>query len=123
MARTLMTEAQERAHWAGHIQLCSHSGQSVAGYCRNSGLCVIQFRAWRRRLRYEARKQATSGAAPALIPLSVTTARADPCSKPQAASGVTIRLASGVAIEVAPEFETATLRAVVQALGDCDVLA
>ena len=39
------------AKWRGLISEQSRSGQSVAAFCRERGLCASQFFAWKKRLR------------------------------------------------------------------------
>lgn len=124
MAKSTISKAEKgRTYWQRHVALWQASGQRIELYCADAGLCVKQFRAWRQRLRAETKKQTTTqrpktAPAPALIALKVR----EPLEPSTSHSGITIRLATGVGIEVAPRFDAPTLRAVVATLGGDDVL-
>ena len=111
--------ADQRRYWQQHIEQWRRSGQRASAYCREAGLCTKQFTAWRQRLRREG-WQPPSDPAPTLIALEVRSEseRAEPAAAP-----ITIRLASGLGVEVQAGFDVVTLQAVVKALGSADVRA
>ena len=119
---TKLTGEDQRAYWQRQVALWRSSGQSAPVYCREAGLCEKQFRAWYHRLRREAAK-GLSGERPTLIPVEVRASTPTPAATPTAGSGITLRLACGVGIDVAVGFDAPTLQAVVQALESGDVLA
>ena len=109
--------AEQRRFWQRHVAQWSQSGQKAKAYCREAGICPNQFTAWRQRLRREG-WQPPVGQVATLIPLEVHSGGELPAAAP---APITIRLASGVGIEVSAGFEAATLQAVLQALGAGDV--
>lgn len=111
--------AEQRRYWQQHIEHWSRRDQSVSAYCREAGLCPKQFRAWRQRLRREG-WQPSATPPPKLIALEVRprTELTEPAATP-----ITIRLASGLGVEVHAGFDVPTLQAVVKALGPADVRA
>lgn len=113
--------AEQRRFWQRHVAQWSQSGQKVKVYCRAAGVCPKQFTAWRQRLRREGWEPPV-GQAPTLIPLEVRSRLGAPLAAPVPAP-ITIRLASGVGIEVSAGFDASTLQAVLQALGAGDVRA
>ena len=119
--KTKLTGEDQRAYRQQHMALWRASGQSAPAYCREAGLCEKQFRAWCQRLRREE-ANGPSGERSPLIPVEVRT-RPPVAARPPAGSGITLRLACGVAIEVAAGFDAATLSAVVQTLESGNVLA
>jgi transposase-like protein len=118
MSRSSQSIAEQRRFWQRYVAQWSQSGQQVKVYCRAAGICPKQFTAWRQRLRREG-WQPPVGQAATLIPLEVRSSD-EPAAAP---APITIRLASGVGIEVSTGFEAATLQAVLQALGAGDVRA
>ena len=111
--------AEQRRYWQQHIEQWSGRDQSVSAYCAEAGLCTKQFTAWRQRLRREG-WQPPGDPAPTLVALEV-----HPSTEPAApaAAPITIRLASGLGVEVHAGFDVPTLQAVVKALGSADVRA
>ncbi len=111
--------AEQRRYWQQHIEQWSGRDQSVSAYCAEAGLCPKQFRAWRQRLR-RAGWQPSATPAPTLIALEVQprTEPAEPMALP-----ITIRLASGLGVEVHAGFDVPTLQAVVKALEAVNVRA
>lgn len=109
--------AEQRRFWQDHLTKWSQSDQKVQAYYREAGVCPKQFTAWRQRLRREGWHPPV-GQAATLIPLEVR-----PSIEPSAPAPITIRLASGVGIEVSAGFDAPTLQAVLQALGEGDVRA
>lgn len=121
MSKPGVSSVEQRLYWQRHVAMWQSSGERIEVYCQQARLCVKQFRAWRQRFRQEHR-QPHSHAGPTLIPIEVNPSTA-PSSATPATSGITIRLATGVAIEVSPDFDAPTLVAVMQALGSDHVLA
>ena len=119
MSSSSQSIAEQRRFWQRHVAQWSQSGQKVKVYCRAAGICPKQFTAWRQRLRREGWQPPVEQAT-TLIPLEVRSSLEPPVAAP---APITIRLASGVGIEVSAGFEAATLQAVLQALGAGDVRA
>lgn len=110
--------AEQRRYWQQHIEHWSCRDRSVSAYCAEAGLCPKQFRAWRQRLRREG-WQPPATPPPTLIALEVRS-DAEPA---EPAAAITIRLASGLGVEVHAGFDVVTLQAVVKALEAVDVRA
>ncbi len=117
MSSSTQSIEEQRRFWQEHLTKWSQSAQKVPAYCRTAGVCPKQFTAWRQRLRREG-WQPPVGQAATLIPLEVR-----PRPEASNSSPITIRLASGVGIEVSAGFDAPTLQAVLQALGEGDVRA
>jgi hypothetical protein len=96
------------AKWSALISEQGRSGQSVAAFCRERGLCAPYFFAWKKRL-----SQATAGQF-----VEVRVAGARQAAQPTAAHSraIEIRLGSGRSVFVEPGFEAAHLRAVLAVL-------
>jgi len=96
------------AKWRGLISEQGRSGQSVAAFCRERGLCAPQFFAWKKRLR-----QAPAGQFVEVqlvgtqepVPVAAAHSRA-----------IEIRLGSGRRVFVEPGFDADHLRALLAAL-------
>jgi transposase-like protein len=91
------------AKWHGLIAEQKQSGQSVAAFCRERGLCAPHFFAWKKRLSEEATNP--------FVAVEVVSAGQRAPSR-----AVEIRLAGGRRVMVEPGFDAAHLRAVVEAL-------
>lgn len=61
------------SHWVSHIEAWQRSGQSQASYCRQQGINHRTFAA-----RLSDYRKSQSDAAPALIPVQVTTPMTEP---------------------------------------------
>lgn len=96
---------EARAKWRGLVTEQAGSGQSVAAFCRDRGLPVSQFFAWKKRLRQ---------AAEPFVEVQVVGAPAQPATAQSRA--IEIRLADGCRIFVEPGFDAGHLRAVLAAL-------
>ena len=101
---------KELAHqWQQRLHDCAQSGRSVVDWCYYNKVTVPQYYYWKRRLAAQAPASPTTTA---LVPVALL--ETDPPLAPSA-TGVSLRLA-GTTIEVAHDFDPATLRAVVVAL-------
>lgn len=96
--------ADRYAHWEGIMVDQEASGLSGAAYCREHGLKIWQFYAWRRRLRN--RRAAEKG----FVPLCFNEDRSE--------VGSGVRLVVGtVRIEVGVGFDESVLSGVLRVLG------
>jgi hypothetical protein len=120
MGSSSQSIAEQRRFWQRHVVQWSQSGQKVKAYCRAAGVCAKQFTAWRQRLRREG-WQPPPAPGVTLLPVEVHAPAAP--LPPAPAPPITIRLSSGVGIEVGAGFDAPTLQAVLQALGAGDVRA
>lgn len=94
---------QRCRQWETRIARWRASGVSMAAYCRQHELSYAAFVWWRRRL-----GQTITPASPlTLIPVVATTSRG---------GAITIRLPSGIGIEIEPGFDAVVLSALVRAL-------
>ena len=91
------------ARWRGVVSEQEHSGQSVAAFCRERGLCTSHFFYWKKRL-----KQAETGQ---FLEVQVLPAggAAQVTSAPSRA--IEVRLNSGRSLLVEPGFDADHLRA------------
>jgi transposase-like protein len=91
------------AKWQRLIAEQRRSGNSVAAFCRERGVCAPQFFAWKKRL--------SEAAAPGFVAVEVTEA-------PPASVGpaIEVRLSGGRSVMVEPGFDAVHLRAVLAAL-------
>jgi hypothetical protein len=94
------------AKWRGLVSKQAGSGQSVAAFCREHGVPVSQFFAWKKRLRQAPVEQ--------FVEVQVGRAPEQPGMAPTGA--IEIRLDSGHRLFVEPGFEADHLRAVLAAL-------
>ena len=99
-----------RAFWRGHLAQWRTSGQSQAAYCREHGLTDHRFRYWKRCLKPEGVADEPSGAEE-FLPVQLVSRSATTID-----SGITVRLPTGLGLELRSGFDTQTLRSVVQAL-------
>lgn len=111
-AKTMRAE-ERRAFWQTQLANWSQSGLSQAAYCRAQGLNGNRFRWWKRQL---TRASGASQQAAAGSFLAVKVHPQALIERSGNASGVTLRLASGVRVEVACGFDAPTLQAVVETL-------
>lgn len=89
-----------RRRWRARLAEQAASGQSVAAFCRERGLCAPSLFAWKRRLLEEAAET------PAFIELA----------RPGLAEGFELRLAGGCSVWLQRGFDPVLLREVVAAL-------
>ena len=94
--------------WRGLIAEQGRSGQSVAAFCRERGLCAPNFFAWKKRLSQSGTGQ--------FVEVQVLSA-AEP-AQPTTSHGqaIEIRLGAGRSVLVEPGFDAHHLRAVLAAL-------
>lgn len=103
-----MTRQGSELLWRKRLDDCANSGKTVVYWCHLNHVSVHQYYYWKRRL---ALAPPPPAAMPEFVPVDVV----ETAPNPVAATGVTVRIA-GAAIELAPGFDPATLRAVVVAL-------
>jgi transposase-like protein len=96
------------AKWRGLVAEQTRSGQSVAAFCRERGICAPHFFAWKKRLSQDGTEQF----------VAVQIAEAGELSQPPAvhSRAIEVRLGGGRSVVVEPGFDAAHLRAVVAAL-------
>jgi len=98
--------AEVWAKWGGLMAEQQRSGQSVAAFCRERGLCAPHFFAWKKRLSERGREQ--------FVAVEVVEAR-EPQAR-AASPAIEIRLGSRRSVIVEAGFDAAHLRAVLEAL-------
>jgi len=103
-----MTREERTSNWGDIIKQQESSGLNGAAFCREHGINLSRFYHWRRRL-----KQDSVG--------GFLELRADaPSARPElTTAGVLIHMSGGVRVELAPDFDSTTLRRVVEVLRDC----
>jgi hypothetical protein len=94
--------------WRERLDDFAQADTTIVEWCYFHRIPVHQFHYWKRRL---ASAPPHTEATPQFIPVEITQA----ASSPAVATGVTVRIA-GAAIELAANFDPATLRAVVAVL-------
>jgi hypothetical protein len=94
------------AKWGRLVSEHGGSGQSIAGFCRDRGVPVSQFFAWRKRLLK----------APAQSFVEVQLVGAPPAQSLAPRRAIEVALAGGRRVMVEPGFDPDHLRAVVAAL-------
>lgn len=116
---------ERRAYWHGHWSRWCRSGQSQAGYCRRQGLNKHRFRYWKQRFEASEDAAAVSGAdgfmpvqlvASSVAASSVAAGIVNSQLTNGVDSGITVRLPTGLGLELRCGFDREALRAVVQAL-------
>ena len=94
--------------WRGLLSEQLESGQSAAVFCRERGLAVWAFYAWKKRMR-EA--EATK-----FVEVAVKPAKGSWRSSSVEEKAIEIRLRSGMSLFVGPGFEASHLRALLREL-------
>jgi transposase-like protein len=102
-----MTRNERETHWQRIIDQQSASSQSVTAFCRERKIDQWSFYRWRRRLSKHGQGD--------FLELQVCAAAVNTTNTPNA--GLRIRLRETIIIEIEPDFDPPTLRAVVDALG------
>jgi transposase-like protein len=92
------TERRVSRDWAAVVAAQATSGEGVKAFCRRQGIGANLFYRWRVRL---GAQRASAGAPPAFVELRPAAGLA--------CSGVTVVVARGWRIELAPGFDAATL--------------
>jgi len=93
--------------WRGLVSEQKRSGQSVAAFCRERGVCAPQFFAWKRRLSQAEAEQ--------FVAVEVVEAGGAPPA-PAPGRAIEIRLSGGRSVVVEPGFDGGHLRAVLAVL-------
>ncbi len=119
----------KEAFWRAQVEGQARSGLGVRAFCQQQALAENSFYAWRRELTVRDREQAAAAggkriaaaqkntvAQPAMFTEVLVTAPAQPLTAPTAP--IEIILTSQRRIAVAPGFDPATLRAVMNVLED-----
>ena len=101
-----------RAFWRGHVEQWRTSGQSQAAYCREHGLTDHRLRYWKRCFLPEAVAEEFSGPE-GFLPVQLVSNSTAPATVD---SGITVRLPTGLGLELRSGFDRQALRAAVQAL-------
>jgi transposase-like protein len=96
------------AKWRRLVAEQKHSGQSVAAFCRERGVCAPQFFAWKKRLSQAGAEQF----------VAVQVVEAGEPSHPSAvhSQAIEVRLGGGRSLVVEPGFDAGHLRALVAVL-------
>jgi hypothetical protein len=96
------------AKWRGLVSEQKRSGQTVAAFCRERGLCAPHFFAWKKRLSQATAEQF----------VEVRVAEAGQAARPTAARSraIEIRLGSGSSVLVEPGFDADHLRTLLAVL-------
>jgi hypothetical protein len=103
-----MRKREEAAtgRWRGLISEQRASGQSVAAFCRERGLCAPQFYYWKKRLSQAAETNFVEAVVVEQQPAAVSVACA----------GIELRLCGGYSLLVQPGFAAGHLRALLAVL-------
>ncbi len=91
-----MTRAERREHWSGILEQWRESGLGKSAFCRQQDIPPWQFHYWFKRLEEQAQEPAEG------------FARVH-ASSGMAGSGIRLRLASGLEIDLDPGFDEKTL--------------
>lgn len=107
-----MTKKEQRSRkawrkWERLVGEQKRSRQSVAGFCRERGLCAPQFHVWKKRLRE------VEGAK--FVAVQVV-AGPEPGAPNPPLAGIEVRLSQGRSLVVGPGFEASHLRALLAVL-------
>ncbi len=101
-----MTAQQERSRkartkWRKLLAEQGKSGQSVAGFCRERGLCALQFFAWKKKL--------SQGETARFVEVKVTGAVVEAVASSD--RSIEVRLRNGRSLLVGPGFDAHHVRA------------
>ena len=96
------------AKWRGLVSEQKGSGQSVAAFCRERGICAPQFFAWKKRL-----NQAGTGK---FVAVQVVEAGEPSHSAAAHRPAIEVRLGCGRSVVVEPGFDAGHLRALLAVL-------
>jgi len=117
---------ERRRRWRGLLEERCRSGLSTGEFCRRRGLALWQFYYWHGRLAGLRQDSGTGGAggeealfAPVVLPSGGAggeEARFGPAVLPSGGAGLRLRL-GGLEVEVAPDFDEATLKRLLQVMG------
>jgi hypothetical protein len=104
--------------WRKIISQQAKSGQSVAAFCRERGLCGPHFFAWKKRLREQGARpgegaQLPDAPARKFVEVKVVPAFVQPAA---ASAAIEVRLQNGRSLVVGPGFDSHHLRTLVAVL-------
>jgi transposase-like protein len=99
--------------WKALVERYERGTATQARFCAREGVSVGALQYWRRRLREEA----AGGDAAALAIARLVAVQVREEAPAPKETGLRLVLSSGVSVEVAPDFDAATLRRVIDALG------
>lgn len=123
MASAKLPYKERRTRWHGVLEERSRSGLSTGEFCRQRGLALWQFYYWHGRLAGPRQDGGAGGGetwfAPAVLPsrgAGGEEALFAPVVLPSDGAGLRLRL-GGLEVEVAPDFDEATLKRLLQAMG------
>ena len=108
-----MPELGSTQLWRKLLADCASSGKTVVYWCSLNNVSIHRYYYWKRKLADQDRQSTTE---PTFLPVEIVET-APTVSAPLPPTGVTLHIA-GVAIDLAPHFDPAILRAVVVALAD-----
>ena len=109
---TIKGREKKRRIWQAQVKAWLQSGLSQREYCRRNHLSSSQFTYWKTVLGAEVVTQEPSTFVP--VPLAMIP---EPHNQGGSDSGLTVRLVSGICIELSAEFNSAALTQAVAALG------
>ncbi len=102
---------QKRKMWRARVKAWRCSGLMQSEYCRHNHLNQQQFSYWKNI--FDSDQQSRPGAfVPVPVPMLI-----EPPPAPQSNSGIIVRLANGIGIELSSDFTATTLIKAVAALG------
>jgi hypothetical protein len=111
-----MTRTERRSFWYRHFEAWAGGAESQAAYCRRFGLSPMTFCQWKRRFERQRLNAAVAGGeenGSALVQVHVAEE-----APPDADSGVTVTIDARLRLELARDFDAATLQRAVAALTD-----
>ena len=99
---------ERRKYWTGQVERWKESGLTQREYCKNEGLSIERFGAWKRRLDSEGKVEAGSLVAvpPKIVSSALFTAPA-----------LRLVVDERYRLEIPDSFSSSTLEAVLQVLG------
>ena len=103
-----MTREQKRQYWHNHIEAWQNSGLSQAEYVRRNGLSIKTFGYYKRRSHSAPKPQLQQ----TLVPVSIE--REKPIGTTE--SGISLTTPQGFKVVLAPDFDAACLKRVLQVL-------
>ena len=111
MGRELQTvnHNQRLAEWSKRVEACRNSGQTVSQWCRENGVAIATYYLWQRRVFQAVSERAEVCFAE--VPVYSTA--------PTVGNTAAVIHAGGLKIELCSGANTATIRAIIQAIQSC----